>query len=99
MRRLRLLVRARGPAPGLACRVQAPALSVNPDLRLTQVMSSDQAAEAYALYMGVFPRMFAVIAVAAMLLPTSGLYALTSLTLARRTREIAIRVALGAAPP
>jgi hypothetical protein len=49
--------------------------------------------------MGVFPRIFAVIAVVAMLLPTSGLYALPSFTLARRTREIGIRIALGVAPP
>jgi hypothetical protein len=38
-------------------------------------MSSDQAAEADALYMGVFPLIFAVIAVVAMLLPNSGLNA------------------------
>jgi putative ABC transport system permease protein len=62
-------------------------------------MSSDQAAEADAVYTGVFPRIFAVIAVLAMLLSTSGLYALTSFTLARRTRDIGIRTAFGAAPP
>jgi hypothetical protein len=72
---LHLLVLRRGQA---ASRVQRAALPVNPDLRLTQVMSSDQAAEADALYMGVFLRIFAVIA--------------------RRTREIGIRIAIGARP-
>ena len=69
-----------------------------PELQLFDVMSAADLAEALALPTRIFLRIFAVLAAVAMLLSTAGIYALISFTLARRTREIGIRVALGAGP-
>ena len=47
---------------------------------------------------GYFFTSLAIIGAVALLLSTAGIYALISFTLARRTREIGIRTALGASP-
>jgi len=96
--RIQLLVRTHGPAAPMARPLQAAALTVNPDLRLADVMTLDEAATEAAMPLRIFLRAFAVIAAIGLLLSTAGIYALVSFTLARRTREIGIRVALGAAP-
>jgi ABC-type antimicrobial peptide transport system permease subunit len=95
---IRLVVRTHGPAAPLTQRLQAAALSVDPDVRLTDVMSMDRLAEEEALPIRFFLRFFAVVGGIALLLSTAGIYALIAFTLARRTREIGIRMALGAAP-
>ena len=93
-----LLVRTQGAGPSISHTLQATALAVTPDLRLIDVKSLDRAAADEALATRVFMRVFAVVALIALLLSMAGIYALVSFTLARRTREIGIRVALGAAP-
>jgi len=95
---MRLLVRAHGPASGMAQRFYAAALSVNPDLHLADLKTMAQMAEDNALPERIFLRSFIVIGAIALLLASAGIYALISFTLARRTREIGIRAALGAAP-
>ena len=95
---MRLLVRTRVPASVMAQRVYAAALSVHPDLRLADLKTVTQVAEDNALPEQIFLRCFIVIGSIALLLATAGIYALISFTLARRTREIGIRAALGGAP-
>jgi hypothetical protein len=97
-RSMRLLVRTHVPASGMAQRLYAAARSVHPDLRLADLKTMAQVAEDNALPEQIFLRCFIVIGAIALLLATAGIYALISFTLARRTREIGIRAALGAGP-
>jgi putative ABC transport system permease protein len=95
---VRLVVRTQGPAPAMAQRMQSVAVSVSPDARIGSVITLSRLADEEALPMRFFLRIFAGIAAVAMLLSTAGIYALISFTLTRRTREIGIRIALGASP-
>ena len=94
----RLLVRTEGPASALIDRVQIAALDATPSLRLDDPISVDRLAEEEYLPARLLLRAVCVCAAVAMLLSMAGIYALTSFTLSRRTREIGIRIALGAAP-
>jgi predicted permease len=94
----RLLLRTEGPAAALIDRVQTVALDTVPSLRLDGAISADRMAEEDILPARLLLRAIGVTSAVAMLLSMAGIYALTSFTLSRRTREIGIRVALGAVP-
>jgi ABC-type antimicrobial peptide transport system permease subunit len=95
---MRLLVRTEGPAAPFTQRVYGAALAADADIRLVDLKTLTKVAYDDGLPERIFLRAFSVISAIALLLATAGIYSLISFTLARRTKEIGIRVALGAAP-
>jgi putative ABC transport system permease protein len=89
-------VHFRGDATGLGTELRLAAAAADPTLRLYEVRTLDKVAESEAMTMSFFVRSMAVVGAVALLLSTAGIYSLISFTLTRRTREIGVRIALGA---
>ena len=93
---LHVAVRLRGPPEAFERRLRTVAVGVDPGLRVYDVRPLDQARQnllmTYTFWVGVA----ALAACIVLMLSTTGIYALMSFTVARRTREIGICIALGA---
>jgi putative ABC transport system permease protein len=95
---LYIAIHARGGAAALAPRVRTLAAQVEPGLRLYDLLALDEVVRRRRL--PEFQGMFAVVALTllVMALSAAGLYSLVSVAVTRRTREIGIRLAIGASP-
>ena len=72
------------------------AAEISPGLRLSDIQRLDQGTSSDARAWSGFATFILLVSAIALVLSLAGIYAITSFTVSRRTREIAVRVALGA---
>jgi len=90
--------RSAGDAMALAPVVRSTVASIDPDLPIYWPMTLKAAIARQLWFVRVFGTMFAIFGLVALFLASIGLYAVMSFTVSRRTREMGIRMALGATP-
>ncbi|MET0397272.1 MAG: ABC transporter permease [Longimicrobiaceae bacterium] len=91
-----MIVHAQGDPLSLTPRVREIAAAVDPTLRIPEVQRLDQVTDSALWVLGLWLRITFGLTAIAILLSLAGIYAVLSFTVARRTREIGVRVALGA---
>jgi predicted permease len=93
-----MAIHVRGDAASFAPRLRATALAMDPALRLENVVPLDEVANAGIRTAEFWLALLAGLTAIVLILSLAGIYAAMSFAVSRRTREIGIRVALGADP-
>jgi predicted permease len=93
-----MMIHASGDPLALSPRLRAIAAAVDPNLRLSGITRIDLISDPMIWFISLWRQVTMVLTGVAVLLSLSGIYAVLSFTVAKRTREIGVRVAVGASP-